>query len=52
MVLFFKAMMEAGVKGATFQHYDIEFTADGEMGHFWTDGTFLDANGDVIDTGK
>ncbi len=52
MVQFKKMMMEAGVKGLKLEHYDIDFTADGEMGNFWTVVTLLDANNDVIDTIK
>ncbi len=45
-------VMEAGVKGVKFQPYDIRFSADGEMGNFWGDCTFLDANNDVLGTAK
>ncbi len=52
VVQFQKMLMEAGVKDLKFEHYDIDFTADGEMGNFWSVVTFLDANNDVIDTVK
>ncbi len=52
MVPLFKMVMEAGVKGVKLQNHDIHFTADGEMGTFWGDAAYLDANNGVIDTAK
>lgn len=44
--------MDAGAKRLSFKLEDIEFSADGEMGHYWGDWTAFDANGDSIDSGR